>query len=107
MPSLEEKRLQAPPALVAAVDLVRECIKSASRRLSNSRLAQLIERLLDQNKRRLSYTIRFRVKEDRVDIFDGPPHDHAHAHVAISQADGEPYYWRNYSDPRGSLNYLR
>lgn len=94
MLSLDEKRRQAPAALVLAVDLVCECIKSASRRVSNSRLESVIRRMLDDNKRKLTRTIRFRVRNDAVDVFDGAPKED-HAHIAISQATGETFYWRN------------
>ena len=107
MASLVEKRLQAPAYLVLAVDLACECIKSVSRKVSNRRLYEIIGRKFDQYKRKLWYTLRWRVTDNGIDIFDGDSSDNNHAHVGISHASAQAHYWRNYGESHGPQNYLR
>ena len=107
MAFLVEKRLQAPDYLVLAVDLVCGCIRSASRKISNQRLYEIIRRKFDQHKHRLWHTLRWRVTDEGVDIFDGGSSDKNHAHIGISHASATAHYWRNYGESRGPQNYLR
>lgn len=106
MASLAKKQQQAPAYLALAVDLACECIRSASRRVSNKSLLEIIRRKFDQYKRVLWYTLRLEVTDRGVSILDGDEHDKNHAHISISHETATPHYWRNYGEPHGPQNYL-
>lgn len=104
--SLEEKRQSAPPELVKAVDVVSTCIDNASRRVTDARLACIIEQALMEEFGDPPAELHWKVRMEAVDVFydvDNPDH----AHAAVRQDNATTLYWRNRGEPHGEQNYFR